>query len=255
MHKYLKTAQMSCLQVTNGGLLYLLPDVLVKIFTLVPLVYLWRSVILSGARVDMTMSQMLTYTYLSSLLADLLVVRTSASGWLSEGVVRRLYSRPFSMVGQLITQTVGGWLPMLALFAFPMALLAPALGISLLPASPLFFISLLLCVSLGFAIDLLFACLSAKLKNVSWLVSRIRTAVVSLLSGTFIPIQFLPFGLDHAMRYQPFACLGGAALSVFVGAGSAAEIIPLQLIWNLILWPVALFVFRKSQEGMVSYEA
>lgn len=253
MTKYLKTARLAALEKTNGGIFYLLPDVAIKLFTLIPLIFLWRSVLLSGAQVDMSLEQMLSYTFVGGLLADLLVVKTPASGWLSEGVLLKLYGRPISVLGQLAALTAGGWMPMLLLFSLPTALLAPLLGVRLLPASPYFFISLLLCISLGFAVDVLFACLSIKLRNMSWLVSRIRMAIVSLLSGTVIPIRLLPFGLAEAMQYQPFASLGGAPLSVLVGVGDARQILLLQMIWNAALWPIALFVFRKSQERMVSY--
>jgi ABC-2 type transport system permease protein len=253
MVKYLKTAQMACLEKTNGGVFYLLPDILVKICTLIPLVFLWRTVMASGVKVGMSMSQMLSYTYAAALLGDLLIVKTPATGWLSEGVLLKLYGRPLSTLGQLVSQTAGGWLPMLALFSLPMALLAPVLGVSLLPASAWFVPSLLLCASLGFAIDVLFACLSIRLRNMNWLIGRIRAAIVAVLSGTVIPISFLPLGLGEAMRYQPFASLGGAALSVFSGAADPLTVLPLQLLWNALLWPAALFIFKKSQEGMVSY--
>lgn len=253
MKKYLKTAQLSALEKTNGGIVYLVPDIIIKICTLIPLVFLWRVVMSSGAKVDMTLGQMLTYTVVSSLLSDMLVVKTPASGWLSEGVLLKLYGRPLSVLGQLIALTTGGWLPMLLLFSLPMAFFSPLLGVSLIPASPFFLLSLLLCISLGFAVDFLFACLSIKLRNMNWLISRIRMAIVSFFSGTVIPISLLPYGLAEAMKYQPFASLGGAPLLIFIGAGNAGEIIALQFIWNLILWPLALFTFRKSQEGMVSY--
>ncbi len=253
MFKYMKTARMSYLEKTNGGVIYLLPDVMIKIFTLIPLIFLWRVVMSSGAEVGMSMAQMLTYTYVSALLSDMMVVKTAASGWLSEGVLMKLYGRPLSVLGQLITQTVGGWLPLLILFSFPMVLLAPALGVNLKPASPWFLLSLLLCISLGFAIDFLFACLSIKLRNMSWLINRIRTAVISLFSGTIIPISLLPFGIDKLMKYQPFACLGGSPLSIYVGSANPGSVLILQLIWNLILWPIALLIFKKSQEGIVSY--
>lgn len=253
MTKYLKTARRAALEKTNGGLVYLLPDVAIKLFTLIPLIFLWRAVLLSGVQVDMSLEQMLSYTFVGGLLADLLVVKTPASGWLSEGVLLKLYGRPISVLGQLTALTAGGWMPMLLLFSLPTTLLAPLLGVRLLPVSPYFFVSLLLCISLGFAVDVLFACLSIKLRNMSWLVSRIRMAIVSLLSGTVIPIRLLPFGLAEAMQYQPFASLGGAPLSVFVGMGDARQILLLQMVWNAVLWPIALFVFRKSQEGMVSY--
>jgi ABC-2 type transport system permease protein len=253
MFKYIKTAHMSCLEKTNGGVLYLMPDIIIKICTLIPLVFLWKVVMSSGVNVGMSMKQMLTYTYVSALLSDMMVVRTAATGWLSEGVLMKLYGRPLSVLGQLISQTIGGWLPMLLLFSLPMALISPIFGVSLLPASPWFFASLLLCISLGFAIDVLFACLSIKLRNMSWLISRIRAAITALLSGTVIPVRFLPLGLNNIMKYQPFACLGGAPLSIFTGAGEVGEILWLQVIWNVIIWPVALLVFKKSQEGMVSY--
>jgi ABC-2 type transport system permease protein len=251
--KYVKTAMLSALEKTNGGVIYLVPDILIKIFTLVPLVFLWRVVMSSGAQVGMGMGQMLSYAYASSLLADMLVVKTAASGWLSEGVLQKLYGRPLTVFGQLAAQTAGSWAPMLALYSAPMAAIAPLLGVNLIPASPLFFASLALCISLGFAVDFLFACLSIKLRNMSWLIDRIRMAIVSLFSGTVIPISLLPFGIAEVMKYQPFACLGGAPLSILVGAADAAETIALQIAWNLVLWPVAALVFKKSQEGIVSY--
>lgn len=253
MVKYLKTFHMSCLEKTNGGVFYLLPDIVIKICTLIPLVFLWRVVMASGVSVGMSMVQMLSYTYVSALLSDMMVVKTPATGWLSEGVLMRLYGRPLSVLGQLVSQTAGGWLPMLVLFSVPMAVLAPLIGVSLKPASPWFFISLLLCISLGFAIDILFACLSIKLRNMSWLIGRIRAAIVALLSGTVIPISLLPFGFGEMLRYQPFASLGGAPLSIFVGSAEPVRVLLLQVLWNIVLWPVALLVFKKSQEGMVSY--
>lgn len=253
IQKYLSTAYLSFTEKTNGGVIYLLPDVIIKICTLIPLIYLWKSVMQSGVEVGMSMRQMLSYTYVSSLLAELLVVQTAASGWLSEGVIMRLYGRPLTVTGQLVAQTAGGWLPMLLLFSLPMALISPLFGVSLVPASPLFFPSLFLCVSLGFAVDLLFACLSIRLRSMNWLISRIRVAMVSLLSGTVIPMKILPFGIGEILKYQPFASLGGAPLSIFTGASEPGGVLLVQTVWNLLLWPAALLVFKKSQERMVSY--
>jgi len=244
---------MSCLEKLNGGALQLLPDLVIKVFTLVPQVFLWRGVMLSGVKTDLTLPQMLTYTYLSTLLADMMVVQSSASGWLYEGVLMRLYGRPMSVLGQLAAQTAGGWIPALALFSMPMALVAPLFGVSLKPATHLFWMSLALCVSLGFAVDVLFACLAIKMRGINWLVSRVRHAITALLSGTIIPIQLLPGGVKALLRLQPFASLGGAPLSLFVGVSNAADTLPLQLFWNLLLWPIALIIFRKSEEGLVSY--
>jgi ABC-2 type transport system permease protein len=253
LNKHLATAQMAAYEKMNGGLLFLLPDILIKICTLIPLLFLWRSAMAAGAETGMSIAQMLSYTYVSMLLGDLLVVRTAATGWLSEGVLLKLYGRPLTILAQLAAQTCGGWIPSLLLFSLPMAAASSLFGVRLIPASPLFPISLFLCITLGFAIDTLFACLSIKLRNMSWLIGRLRLAVVTVFSGAVIPVSLLPFGLAEIMKYQPFASLGGAALSIFTGIANSGETLVLQIGWNLILWPAALWVFKKSQEGMVSY--
>jgi ABC-2 type transport system permease protein len=253
MKKYLVTAQLSALEKSNGGIVYLLPDILIKICTLIPLLYLWRVVMSAGVEVDMTLEQMLSYTYVSALLSQMLIVKTAATGWLSEGVILRLYGRPLSVIGQLVAQTMGSWVPQILLFSIPMALIAPLLGVKLVPASPLFFISLILCITLGFALDALFACLSIKLRNMNWLIDRMRLAIAAVFSGSVIPIKLLPFGMAEVMKYQPFASLGGAPLSIFAGVADITETLVIQALWNLILWPTALLIWRKSQESMVSY--
>jgi len=253
MNKYFKTIYMSATGKTAGGIVYILPDVLIKTFTLISLVFLWRAAMSSNVDVGMTLNQILTYTCVSAVLSDMLSVKTAATGWLSEGVLFKLFGHPLSVFGNLISQTIGGWVPMFLMFSLPMVLILPLFKISFSPSSPLFFISLLLCVSLGFAIDSLFACLSIKLRNMNWLIGRMRIAVNTVLSGTFVPINLLPFGIANVVKYQPFASLGGAPLSIFVGTANIAQTLLLQLIWNIVLWPFALLVWKKSQEGMVSY--
>lgn len=253
MRKFYKTAQMALRGKTNGGLFYLLPNSIVKLLYLVPLMFLWRVLAESGVPVEMSLRQMLSYTYLNTLLADLMMVQTFASSWCYEGEMQRLYTRPYSIYGDLIAETVGGWIPKLLFFSLPMLCMAPLFGVSVLPETPWFFPSLFLCVSLGFAVDLLFACVAIQLHGISWLAHVIRMAIVSLFSGTVIPFRLLPFGLEKLFGLQPFGSLGGAPLSLFVGTGEPLQVLPLQIFWNLTLWPAALAWFKKSQEKMVSF--
>jgi ABC-2 type transport system permease protein len=134
-----------------------------------------------------------------------------------------------------------------------MLCIAPLFGISVIPATLWFFPSLILCISLGFAIDFIFACVAIELRGISWLSYVIRMAIVSLFSGTVIPFKILPFGLTEIFELQPFGSLGGAPLSLFVGTSEPFKIIVTQVLWNLIIWPVAIIWFKKSQERMVSF--
>ena len=86
-----------------------------------------------------------------------------------------------------------------------------------------------------------------------WIAYTIRRAAFSLLAGNVIPFAVLPWGLGNVLSLLPFGSLGGAALSVYSGTASPLQILPVQLLWNLILWPVTILIFRKSQERMVSH--
>lgn len=251
--KYFKTAQMSAQSSTNGGIVYLFLGYLLKIVYLIPLLLLWRTLIHDGVDAGMSLPQMLTYTYLGAILSEILVVRSPASSWLYEGLFVSLYQRPINILSHLICQTVGGWIPQLLFFTLPMIAFAPLFGVSLSSCSPWFLPSLIVCVSLGFAVDFLFACLTIRMKNASWLVYTIRTAIVSLLSGSVIPFSALPWGIGAVLQYTPLGSLAGAPLSIYTGLAEPIPVLVAQLFWNAVLWPIAILVFEKTQEGMVSY--
>ncbi len=253
MQPVLSTMAMSAKGKMQGGLPALLGGYLLKLVYLAPLLLMWRSLFAQNVKVDMTLAQMLAYTCLSAILSEQLNVRSPAASWLYEGIIIDLFKRPMGLFLQLMVMTVGEWLPQLMLFSLPVALLAPLLGVSLIPATPWFFLSLLLAMSLGFAVDFLFACLIIRMQNASWLIYTIRGAVTALLSGALIPFALLPWGLGDVMRTLPFGSLAGAPLGLFVGVESPAAILPAQMIWNLVLWPLAAFAFRRSRERMISH--
>jgi len=253
INKYIITATTAMRGQTNGGLIYMFPTIFVRLIHLLPLMFLWRVIVDGGIDAGMSLVQLLTYTYVSTLLAEMLVVRTPASDWCFTGELVKLYTKPFSTIGQIIAHTVGGWLPMLLVFSLPMAIFAPVIGINIIPTTAWFFPSLLLCISLGFAFDIIFTCVTVRMKGQSWLVYSIRMAIAALFSGTMIPFQILPFGLTTFFELQPFGSLGGAPLSLLVGTTVPSRIIITQIIWNIVLWPIAIIWFKKSKEKQVSY--
>ena len=250
--KYWITARISLRGKTNGGIWYLFPDVIMRIVYLVPLMFIWKSLTAGGYQAEMSVSQLLSYTYVNTLAADMMIVNTCLSAWDFDTKSMELFMRPMNVFGQVISGTVGEWAPMLALFSLPMFLLAPVFGIRILPATLWVIPSLVLSVSLGFAFEFLFYCVTVRLRNVSWLTYVIRSAVVSFFSGTVIPFRILPFGMDRWIQYQPFGSLGGAFLTLYVGSARAMTVIPVQLFWNVVIWALAVVWFQKSRERMVS---
>ena len=54
IRKYIATARMAAYEKTNGGLLYLLPDIFMKVVYLVPVMFIWKSLAGRGYEVPFT---------------------------------------------------------------------------------------------------------------------------------------------------------------------------------------------------------
>lgn len=236
------------------GFFNLLAQYLLKLGALAALLMIWRSLSLQGADLDgMTLAQLYTYTVLSTALSPLLNVYTPASGWLHDGTMLGLYQRPAGIFAQLVAHTIGGWGMRLCCLSLPVMVIAALCGIDLTPRSPWFFLSLPLAVAEGFAVDFLFACLLIRLRNLEWCVHCLREALTALFTGSLIPFAALPWGLGEWLQLSPLGTLAGAPLAIYTGLGHAPRLLLAQIFWNLILWPLALWCFRASQERMVSY--
>ena len=250
----ISTIIMSAKGKLNGGIWAFFSGCLLKIIYLLPMVFLWRS--LAGGGADLgafTLAQLLTYTCVSSILRSQLNVQSGAVNWHYEGQFLDLFRRPARVFTQLISITVGGWLPGLMFFSLPMALILPFFGVNMLPFSAWFWPCLLLSISLGFAVDFIFSCFIIRMENAYWLAYTLRNAIVLLLSGAIIPFALLPWRMGALFSLLPFGSLAAAALVLFTGTGEPREIIPLQIFWNIALWPLAVLVFNKSREKLLSY--
>lgn len=248
------TARMCLKEKSYFGLANIIAQYLMRAAGLGALLMIWRSLFLQGADMQgLTLNQVYVYTILSTVLAPMLDVRTPVSGWLHDGSVLKLYLRPRSLFSQLAAHTVGGWVLPLAVLSVPVTVIALLCGVDLRPASPWFFPSLVLTVSLGFAVDYLFACLLIRLHNLEWVVHDMRQSLTALFTGSVIPFAALPWGLGRFLALTPLGSLAGGPLSIYAGLADPMTVLAAQLFWNAMLWPLALRRFASMRERMVSY--
>ena len=248
------TARMCLREKSYFGLANVIAEYLLRAAGLTALLMIWRSLFAQGADTGgMTLNQVYVYTILSTVLAPMLDVRTPASSWLHDGTVLGLYLRPSGVFAQLSAHTVGGWALPMAAFSLPVAAVALLCGVDMRPASLWFLPSLALTVSLGFAVDFLFACLLIRLRNLEWIVHDMRQSLTALFTGAVIPFAALPWGLGKVMPLTPLGALAGAPLSLYAGLGDPRTILAVQLFWNALLWPLACWRFAAMRERMVSY--
>ena len=250
----LATARLCLKEQSYFGFMNLLAQYLLQAGALAALLMIWRSLFLQGVDLEgMRLEQFYTYTVLSTVLAPLLNIHTPASGWLHDGTMLGLYQRPAGIFAQLAAHTVGGWCMRLLCLSLPVLVIALACGLDLRPASLLFFPSLILSVLQGFAVDFLFACLLIRMHNLEWTVHCLREALTALFTGSLIPFVVLPWGIGDILQLSPFGTLAGAPLAIYTGLSEPGLLIITQIVWNVILWPLALYCFRASGERMVSY--
>ena len=239
---------------TYFGFVYLLGQYVLQAAVLGALLMIWRSLFLQGVDMEgMTLNQFYVYTILSTALAPMLNVRTPASGWLHDGTMLGLYQRPACVFVQLAAHTIGGWVMRLLCLSVPVLGIALLSGVNLQPASHWFIVSLLLAVIQGFAVDYLFACLLIRMHNLEWCVHCLREALTALFTGSLIPFAVLPWGIGSWLQLSPVGTLAGAPLAIYTGLGDPWTLLPAQILWNIVLWPLAIYCFAASRERMVSY--
>lgn len=238
---------------SSSGMAHLIGSYALRGLRVAFLILLWRSLFQNGGRLDMTLPQMLKYTLAFAALEPLLDVRTPAGSWLHDGAVASRYMRPMHVLGQLASDWLGQAAVPLAVFVPLCAGLGLLMGVELLPASGWFFPSLLLCMSQGFAIDMLFACLVIRIGNLSWQVHMLRGSLNLLFTGGVIPFAAMPWGVGRWLSLSPLGTLAGAPLSLYAGLSQPAQVLGIQLLWNLILWPLSLYLLRRSRERLVSF--
>lgn len=259
------TTGMSARKIFDGSPLCVAAEYMVQLIRMVLLCLIWQALAAAGADLGgFTREQLLTYTLMASVLHQQLNIITPATAALWEGSIVGRYTRPVSVFHSLSAETVGRWwIPVFLFYALPVWCLAPLFGVNPLPggatawqcaaSGALALCSVLLSASLGFALDLLFAALAMRLKNACWAATQVREAVSALLSGELIPFALLPAAARNILWLLPFGSVANAPLSIYVGAPGAARLLALQIGWNILLWPCALYVFRKSEERMISY--
>ncbi|MFP4457876.1 MAG: hypothetical protein ACLFPS_09515 [Clostridia bacterium] len=258
MKKYTQIIKLSATKAFDGGILYILGRYLLQLVSLIFLILIWESLANQGADLGIfTLNELIIYSIGAAVLSEQLNIVTPATTSFWEGSIISRYLRPMSVLLHLSLETIGSWLPKLSLFSVPIILATNLFSINLsasIMQSPLAFLaSLILSISLGFAIDYIFAALVIRLKNANYTAYSIRMALITFLSGAVIPYNLFPFNLGNILQLLPFGSLASAPLLILLNKGNIDQLIFLQVFWNIFMWPLAIYTFSKSKERMVSY--
>ena len=252
-----KTAAMSAAGFVGDSPLFFF-DYILRFARVVVLLAIWRTILTGSNEVaGFTIGAILTYTLVAEVFSDPLTCRTDLSWALYTGAIGPRYLLPMGLVGQYASEAFGKWAFGLAAFSVPLLLIAPLAGVDPAPASLthglLFVVSLALAISIGLAIDFVFAALASHVGQNVYAVDRVRGGITALMSGVVLPLAVYPWGIGDVFGYLPFASVASAPLRIYTGTGDAATLLGIQLFWAVALWPVANWLWRVNRQRLVTF--
>ncbi len=234
-------------------------DYLLRITRVVVLLSVWRLIYAGRAEASgLTLAGVLTYTLLAEVFREPLECRGSGlEQALWDGSISLCLLRPFGIFSQFAALKIGGWLFSLVFFSLPLLLAAPVLGVNPLPAyghlAVFFLFSLLLAILVGLALEFILAAFMVDLAHNLYAIQRIREIVITVFSGTLLPLALMPWGIGSVFAWLPFAAMASIPLQIYVGTIHPLTGAGVQLVWNLILWPLAFRLWQRRRERLVSH--
>lgn len=252
-----KSALMKATATVGDSPLFLV-NYLLRLLRVVVLLTLWRSLLPAhGTTSGLTLRQVLTYTLMGEAVEQLLACRTWLEDSFWSGAIATRFLRPMGIFAQFTSEMMGPIALGLGLFSLPLLAMSPLLGVDPLPGSLgaawLFLLSLALAVAISLAIEYIFSGMAVALRMHPYAINSLRAAVWSVLSGAFLPLALLPWGLGRIFEWLPFAATASTPLKIYVGSGAPLPMLAVQIGWVVILWPVAIGIWRANRERMVAY--
>jgi len=216
---------------------------------------IWRAAFADSGTIEgFTWPQMQTYILLAYGI-NAMVGFSSASKMMQairQGTIVIDMIRPLNYLGTQLATTLG-----LAIVEGVISF-ALTIGIGVIfldmqaPASFWHSLLFLLSVGLGFLTKFLFVfCISLL---VFWTTSSVglnwtQTALVNVLAGVLIPIQFLPGWLATVAEWSPLRGIVSTPVSVYLGREDGIDlllVLGLQAVWVIALWCFADWAWKRA---------
>ena len=121
-----------------------------------------------------------------------------------------------------------------------------------LPNFALFMVSLILAYLVSFYSNVCYGFLAFFLKNL-WGSSVLKDAVISFLSGSKIPLAFMPPVLKTVLSVLPFASLSYTPVMLYMGLYDVPTIIwsvSLQVFWLVFFWGLSKLIWRLATKRL-----
>ncbi|MEN6316000.1 MAG: ABC-2 family transporter protein [Clostridiaceae bacterium] len=174
-----------------------------------------------------------------------------------DGTIANELLKPVSFKGRLLAEDIGNilsrlltnFLPELVITALTIGIMAPASIFALL----LFLTSTVLGFFVLWQLSFIIQVLAFWLVNI-WSISTIKNVFVNILSGTMLPLWFMPEAVFNLIKYTPFDSIYFTPVRLYFGQILGSDIVYnflRQIFWILLLYAIGEILWRAGQRKLV----
>lgn len=164
---------------------------------------------------------------------------------------------PVSVHGRMLADNLGNalfqlffyFVPAVAVSVLFIGIAVPAGSVMLL----LFLFSALLGYGVLWTISFVAQMFSFWLINI-WSIVTIKNSFIKVLSGSMIPLWFMPDWMQGVIRFTPFSSIYFMPVQIYLGQLSLPEILRsflIQLFWITFLSSLGMLLWKKGQKKLV----
>lgn len=174
-----------------------------------------------------------------------------------DGSISTELLRPISFKGRMLAENLGNALFKI-IFCFVPALLVSTVAVGISPpANALMLCAFVFSAMLGYGVlwTISFAVQMTAfwLINV-WSLNTIKDVLIRVLSGSMIPLWFMPEWMQGVLRFTPFSSIYFTPVQIYLGQLSYQEILSrylVQLIWIVIIFLIGNILWKNGQRKLV----
>lgn len=219
--------------------------------------YLWRAVFDSnggGMFLGFSMTDMVVYLFLSNTTSQLIYsgVSEQVGEEIRDGSISMRLLKPvntdlsymFAELGEILMKLVVLVIPIvlgIEIYRFFVTGTVMFNTVNFL----LYLFSTVLAYTISFRVNLCFGFIAFYVKNL-WGIGILKNSVIGFLSGSLIPLAFMPDGLRVCLEYLPFASMNYTPVMIYMGKYGAYELlfrIGIQIVWAILLYGLSKLIW------------
>lgn len=226
--------------------------------------FIWKAVFLSENNNSLngfTMPQMIVYIFLMFLTSTM----TSSGGTydigeeIRDGTIAMRMIKPISYNATFLFQELGNKIMTICLLIIPMVIGVEAVRYNFtgevqfeITNFLIYVVSCVFAYLINFFFNISFGFIAFVIKYL-WGANMMKNCIVGFLSGTVIPLSFLPSGLEKICLLLPFASLNYTPVMIYLGIYKGSTLLyylGLQLFWVLVLWGLSKLIWKISTKHL-----